>query len=639
MRYNPTYASILVLLSASSVFAQQEGNAPETIVVTATRTEQPIERTGQSVSVFTSAELQTQQIAIVSDALAQTPGVTIVRNGGIGQLTTIGIRGAAAGQTLVLVDGVRINDPSSTDDEALLGDVLVNNIDRIEILRGPQSTLYGSDAIGGVVNILTRRGGATPFSLLTTAEGGSFGTAHFNVAANGTEGDLEYGAGANYYHTDGTPAADPRNGNTRDDRYTNVGLTENTRLHLTDEVSVDLRTYYTNTRYDFDNNFLPPFFLIADSTDYGTNQLAAGYLGINADLLDDRFHNRLALIGSDSERKTFPNGGAPEDFFADGGAWRLEYQGIFNVDDDNQATFGAESQTSTLATQSIFDPARIKGADRIDSLYGQWQSTLFNQLTLIGGLRYDHDHNFGNHVSGKASGAWSLFDGATVIRANYGTGFKAPTLYELDSEYSNPISTLRPETARGWEAGLDEFLFDGRIKTAATYFDRNTTDQIDFFSCFGPSGPGCAQRYLVGGYYYNIDRSRAEGVELEASGKITDTLAAKLSYTDTTAKNLVDGTSLARRPQLLADATLTWTPTPDISLGGNIGFVGKRWDDQANTVPLSSNTLVSVFGSYQITDSLTLFARIENAFGIRYEPVAGYGAPGRAVYAGVRATI
>ncbi|HKD22763.1 MAG TPA: TonB-dependent receptor plug domain-containing protein, partial [Rhizomicrobium sp.] len=220
MRYTHAYASILVLLSSSSVFAQQAGNA-ETIVVTATRTEQPLERTGESISVITRADLEAQQLVLVSDALAQTPGVTIVRNGGVGQLTTIGIRGASAGQSLVLVDGVRINDPSSTDDEALLGDLFVNNIERIEILRGPQSTLYGSDAIGGVVDIITQRGGATPFALLATGEGGSFGSARFNLAANGTASELDYGAGANYVHTDGTPAADPRNGNTRHDRYAN----------------------------------------------------------------------------------------------------------------------------------------------------------------------------------------------------------------------------------------------------------------------------------------------------------------------------------------------------------------------------------------------------------------------------------
>ncbi len=640
MRKQCLLGAISITLSLSpAAFAQELSSDTETIVVTATRTAQPAERTGESVSVITAADLASQQIDVVSDALAQTPGVAVVRNGGVGQLTTIGIRGAEAGQTLVLVDGIRLNDPSSPDDEALLGDLFVNNIDRIEVLRGPQSTLYGSDAIGGVVNVVTRLGGSTPVSVLASAEGGSFDTYHVNAAAYGTEGSLEYGAGANFFHTNGISSADSRYGNPETDGYTNLGLTENARLHVGDQVSIDIRSYYTNTRYDFDANYPPPFYQLSDSPDYGTNMLALGYLGINAVFLNNRFHNRFALIGSDSERKTYPAPGTADDFFALGGSQRVEYQGVFDVDQSNQATFGAESQTTTLATHSIYDfTSRTKGADRIDSVYGQWQSTLFDALTLTAGLRYDHDHAFGDHTSLKAAGAWRLLDGNTVLRANYGDGFKAPTLYELDSEYSNPVAMLSPETARGWEAGLDQFFLGGRIRMAATYFERLTRDQIDFFSCFGPdSGPGCAQRYLVGGYYYNVGRTRSEGIELEANAKLTDTLAAKLAYTDMTAINLADRTDLARRPRLMADASLFWTPTPELSLGGNIAFVGKRWDDAANSVALSSNTLVNVFASYALTDTLELFGRIENAFGIRYEPVAGYGAPGRAFYAGIRA--
>ena len=640
MRFWPYFTVFVLFAGALPAAAQVLGSRSESIVVTATRTAQPAEATGESISVIDGTELETRQIDVVSDALAQTPGVTIVRDGGVGQLTTIGLRGAEAGQTLVLLDGMRINDPSSTDDEALLGDLLVSNIARIEILRGPQSTLYGSDAIGGVINILSRIGGNTPFSLITTAEGGSFGTMHLNAAATGSDGPVEYGAGANYYHTDGIPAADSRNGNIRNDRYDNLGLTENARLHLSDHVSVDLRTYYTSTRYDFDDNYPPPNYTIADSTSYGTNRLATGYLGLNADFFDGRFQNRLAITGLDVERKTFPSTGNPDDFFALGGTERLEYQGILNPDDANQVTFGAEKQTTTLATHSIYDfTTRTKGADDVESLYGQWQTALFKPLTLTGGIRFDHDHAFGNHVSVKAAGAYGLFDGSTILHANYGNGFKAPTLYELYSEFSNPDATLMPEIARGWETGLDEFLFDRSMRASVTYFERRTSDQIDFFDCFGPdSGPGCSTRYLVGGYYYNIGRTRADGVEIEAEAKLCDTLKAKLSYTDMTAINLGDRTSLAQRPQLSADATLIWTPMESVSLGADIGFVGKRWGDTANTIPLSSHTLVGLFGSYTLSPSLQLFARIENAFGIRYEPVYGYGAPGRAVYAGIRAS-
>ena len=190
----------------SVVPAAQAAEDIETVVVTATRTPQPVERTGESVSVITSQDLQLQQSVAVYDALALTPSSIVVRNGGMGQNATVSLRGAEVGQSLVLVDGVRINDPSSTDDEALLGDVLANNIDRIEVLRGPQSTLYGSQAIGGVVNIITRTAADSPFATQLSAEGGSFDTYHMNAGVHGTYDVIDYGAAVNYFSTGGISA-------------------------------------------------------------------------------------------------------------------------------------------------------------------------------------------------------------------------------------------------------------------------------------------------------------------------------------------------------------------------------------------------------------------------------------------------
>ena len=205
--------SLTAILLASAASPPAFANDVETVVVSATRTPQPENITGESISVLDLQTLQDLQTVSLTDALALTPGIVVDRNGGIGQNTSISIRGAETGQTLVLIDGVRINDPSGTDDGAILGDVLVNNIDRVEVLRGPQSTLYGSNAIGGVVDILTKRGGPSPFGITATAEGGSFDTYHLNATADGTTGGLDYGAAANFIHTNGISAADKRNGN------------------------------------------------------------------------------------------------------------------------------------------------------------------------------------------------------------------------------------------------------------------------------------------------------------------------------------------------------------------------------------------------------------------------------------------
>ena len=621
----------------------------ELVVVTATRTEQPVQRTGESVSVITRKDLDLQQAVSVSDVLPLTPASTVVRNGGLGQNATVSLRGAEPGQSLVLVDGIQINDPSTTDGQALLGDVLVNNIDRVEILRGPQSTLYGSQAIGGVVNIITHTGGDTPFALRATAEGGSFGTYHLNAGANGTSGVIDYGASLNYLSTGGISAADSANGNPEADGYRNVGATGNVRLHVRDDVSIDLRGYYTGARTDIDG-YPPPNYSFGDDPEFAKNDLVAGYAGVNADLFGGLLHNRIGFAASHADRRFFgvfgfapPYAFSPDlNNYSKAGTARIEYQGTVNLDGDNQITFGAESQRNTFNTMSLqYDIAPTLGARRTTSGYGQWQTTLFDQLTLTGGLRYDGDSQYGGHTSLKVAGAWAVPNWGTVIHANYGDGFKAPSLYQLYSQYSNPIAELKPETARGWEAGVAQAFLDNRAHASATWFTRKTKNEIDFFSCPFvppvPNLPGCDERLLQGGFYYNVGRSRSQGAEFEISGEVIENLTASINLTDMASEDLDLRTDLARRPRITAGGSLFWTPMERASLGLTVSHVGARFDGAGEVRPLPGYTLVNILGSYPLTDNFSLFGRIENLFNDRYEPVSGYGAPGRAAYAGIRA--
>jgi vitamin B12 transporter len=634
MRRNQKLAvtALAAFIAAPPAFADTSAD-PETVVVTATRTPQPAGITGESVSVVTGADLQIQQIDVVTDALAEIPGVSVSRDGGVGQTTSVNIRGAETGQTLVLIDGVRLNDPSSVDDQAVLGDLLVNNIDRIEVLRGPQSTLYGSDAIGGVVDILTKRGGAEPFAVNASAEGGSFDTWHLNAAANGTAGDVEYGAAANYFDTNGISAADARNGNTETDPYRNLGATMNTRVHLSDILSVDLRGYYTQSHTDFDG-FPPPNYTFRDDPEFGTASLIAGYAGVNLSLLDGRFTNRVAFIGSESNRKDFgefdffTNAFSPtENFFARGDAQRFEYQGTFDIDKANQLVFGAETQRVAISTQSLeFDPGPTHGSKRINGYYAQYQSTLFDQLTLTGGVRLDDDSEFGTHTSVKLAGAWNIPGWDTTLHANYGDGFKAPTLYELYSQYKNPFHALKPETAQGYEVGLDHMFLDNRVRASLTWFERHTGEMIEFVDTF---------TYPYG-YYDNVARSRSRGIEAEFDAKLTDTLSVSADWTNMSSKDLTTGLDLARRPDNTASGTVTWKPLDKLTLGGSVVFQGARYDNGGNSTSDQADTTVDLFGSYVVFGKTEVYARVENLMDQDEEPVAGYGRTGRAVYAGVR---
>jgi vitamin B12 transporter len=623
------FLSTVSLLAFASAAA-----APETIVVTATRSPQPLEVTGTSMSVITANDIAEQQIDFVSDVLQQTTSLTAVRNGGPGQNAQVLLRGAEAGQTLVLVDGVRINDPSATTGFALLGDVLANGIDRVEVLRGPQSTLYGSDAIGGVVNIITARGGET--ALHAEVEGGSFDTLRLNAAANGTYQAFEFGAAANFYTTNSISAADSRNGNLEADGYHHFGATGNVRWNIDDTVSVDGRVYYTKARDSFDG-YAPPTYSFADTHQWGTNELLAAYGGINASLFDGRLTNRLAVTHSDSDRRTFdPTLTPAEDFYGKGGATRLEYQGVFQLNPANQITFGAEDERTTLTTQSIYDAGPIRGSDRIDGIYGQWQSGIVEGVTLTGGVRYDHDREFGDHTSFKLAAAWQATD-TTTLRANIGDGFKAPSLYQLFSPYSNPVGSLKAETATGWEAGIDQEL--GTWRASLTYFERRTANQIDFFSCFGVTSPACDARAMQGGYYFNVNRSRARGVEAEVAGNITETLKVSVNYTNLTDADLLTGLQLARRPHDSANGIVTWQALDVLSVGAGVAYVGSRFDDAFHFTRLNETVHIKLFAAYALGDEVELFGRVENLGDNRAEPVAGYGAPGRAFYAGIRAKL
>ena len=365
--------------------------------------------------------------------------------------------------------------------------------------------------------------------------------------------------------------------------------------------------------------------------------LLAAYGGVNVSLLDGRFSNRFAVLNTDSDRKEFdPTLTPAEYFFAKGGATRFEYQGVFEADEANEIVFGAETESRTLSTHSIYDPTLLptKGGDRINGFYTQWQTKPLDVLTLTGGVRHDDDKEFGGHNSVKIAGAWQVL-AATTLRANYGDGFKAPSLYELFSQYSNPIEALKPETAKGWEAGIDQGFWNGMVRTSLTTFERRTKNQIDFFSCWGVTSTACALRAAQGGYYYNVGRSRATGVEAEVSVRLNDTLDVSANYTNLSDVDLATGLQLARRPQNSANAVATWRPAPDLTLGIGADYIGKRFDDAYHFTALSPTAHVKLFASFKLNEHIELFGRVENLFDDRAEPVAGYGAPGRAFYAGV----
>lgn len=605
------------------------------VVVTANRTVQPVERVGQSITVVDSAEIERRQTQTVADVLRTVPGVSITRNGGIGTSTSVLIRGAESDHTVALVDGIKLNDPSSPGGGFNFGNLLTGNIERIEVLRGPSSVLWGSQAIGGVINMITRQ----PTEDLTVnlrSEYGYRDTAQVVGNIAGKAGPLSASLGGGYFRTDGISAFSEARGGIEMDGYENYGANGNLNLALSDWFSVDARGWYSEGRVNIDG-FPPPSFDFGDVNEESRTRELVGYTGINAALFDGRFRNRLGYAYTDTRRRNISlDDQAAETFAGEGRNERIEYQGIFDISDGWQLTGGLEREISRFSSSS-YGAAPLIGRARIDGLYGQIVATPVIGLTLTGGVRRDDHNRFGGATTVGGSGVYTVSQTGTTLRASYAEGFKAPSLYQLQSEYGNQL--LQPERSKGWDASIVQNLVNGRLQASATYFRRNSSDLIIFVSCVAPLTGICANR--PSGTYDNVSKARAEGVEIGLTMQPVDALRLQANYTYTDATNRSPGNAnfgrqLVRRPQHSVTALIDYSWGFGLQTGVTLTHVGANFDNANNSRKIEGYVLADLRASFPVTDRIDIYGRIENLFDEQYETIFRYGSPGRAGYAGVR---
>ncbi|BCA62477.1 hypothetical protein HMP09_1711 [Sphingomonas sp. HMP9] len=599
------------------------------IVVTATRAAQPLSEIGQAVTVIDRAEIERRQTTVVSDLLATTPGVTVTRNGTVGALTSVRIRGAEADQTLVVIDGVRVNDPSSTGGGFNFGNLLSSSVERIEVLRGPNSVPWGSQAIGGVVNIIT----AAPTEGVQARANAEYGYADGVFASAGVSGKSGPVSGSltgGYLRTDGISSAAS---GTERDGYRQYGATGRLGVEFAPGIGLDLRGYFADSRVDIDDGFDPETYVVADSPAYGTTQEVYGYAGLHANLADGRFNNRVAFTIADINRDNFSNPGGDISFIGRGRSERYEYQGDFRPIDRVRVVAGVERENSRFNDGTTFADTGIT------SVYGQLIVKPLDILTVTGGIRNDDHDDFGSHTTVGANAALALNAG-TTFRASYGEGFKAPTLYQLFSDYGN--SFLAPETARNFDVGVEQAFLGNRARVGVTYFNRRTRNQIDFRDCspaeLATRDSICANRPF--GVYDNVARAEAEGVEFTLALRPVDalTLTANYSYIDTENRSIGDnfGNDLARRPKQTASVDADYRFGFGLSVGGTVTMVGDSFDDAGNTTRLDGYALAGVRAELPIGERFAVYGRVDNLTDARYETIAGYGNYGRAAYGGVR---
>ncbi|MBN8815514.1 MAG: TonB-dependent receptor [Sphingomonas sp.] len=619
-------SAFAAIFSAAPVFAQnlpssddQEITAADPmlrndIVVSATGVAEVPDKIGQAVTVIDRKTIEQRQTVAISDLLATTPGVTVTRNGGLGTLTTVRIRGAEGEQTLTLIDGVRVNDPSSPGGGFDFANLLSGSVERVEVLRGPNSVPWGSQAIGGVVNVVTAAL-TEGFKTRANAEYGSFDSVFANVGVSGKAGRFSGSVNAGYLRTDGISAAAA---GTEPDGYRQYGGTARIGVDITDAISLDLRGYYANSRVDIDGfGFTPPY-LPVDDAEYAKTSEVYGYAGLNVRL--GQFRNRIAFTIADINRDNYdPAFGSAPSFFARGRSERYEYQGDWQASDAIRLVAGAQRENTRFNDGSVF---KSRGTT---SVYGEAILTPFDRLTLTGGVRYDDDSAFGGHTTFGANAVYALPTG-TTLRGSYAEGFKAPTLYQLFGPFGLGNPNLQPETARSYDVGIEQSLVGKAITISATWFHRDTRNQIDYN----------AATFTYG----NIARTRGQGLEVGLNMRPSDRLTVSGSYSFIDSVNRSPGANfgkqLARRPRQSVSASVDWTTPFKLAVGATVLAVGDSFDDAGNFNRLDGYVMTDVRAELPIGKRFAIYGRVDNLFDEKYTVVRGYGTPGRAAYGGVR---
>ncbi len=593
-----------------------------TVVVTATRTKTPLEQVASSVTVITARQLQATHRPFVLDALREVPGVYVSQTGGRGGVSTVALRGGAAGDTLVLIDGVPVNDPSSPDRAYDFSTLTVDNISRIEILRGPQSTLYGSDAMAGVINIITARGSGSPKARLTL-DGGRYKTADGVIGSGGSVQKFSYSATASRYSTAGFPFAALQPGDTHNDGDRDSTFSARADGQLSRAFSLDFTGRYQ--KGDADSADFPVDKAVDDgihraATEQKTGRVEGHWqpLGAKWDVLAGLSANTLnrdyfdQVTGQDSSQSNY-----------NGRTSRADIQADYAASPTNLVTFGAERLRDRSQFSSAFESL---GERHIFStgLYAQDQITLTPRWFATAGVRSDNHETFGSRTTYRATSSYQLAGAGTRLRATYGTGFKAPTLYELYDPFIGN-DKLRAESSESYDVGLEQSFLQDRGAFSATYFHNDYHNLIDY-----------TQNGTPNGQYENVSTAGAHGVELIASYRAASQLRLSLNYTYTKTHG-ADGKPLARRPASVYGATLNYQAAPRLGFNLDGVYVGDRLDPgpYPKVVNLPSYTVFNLAGDYKLAPDYSAFLRVDNLFDKHYEEVYSYRSASRGLYGGL----
>ncbi len=615
----------IISLSASilAIAGIAYAEAPPEVIVTITRDTLPVAKIGQAVDVLSDRDIKDYQSLLVADLLTHTTDLSLARNGGPGQTTTASLRGAGSDQTLFILDGIRLNDPSQVGGGTDLGLLATDDIARIEILRGPLSTLWGSGAMGGLISMTTRTPNRPLGGDLRIEGFDQYGSARLGIG--GRADRLNWRLFTDVIADRGVSAFA---GGAEKDGFDQTQTGGRVSYDVTDAVTLKALASTTHSRSGFDgyNSVFPYNFM--DTGDFDKTDTGLGSVAVT-----HRFgagEQTLSLSGSQAKRNNFNPDGSPN-FVARGQIQSADYHISYHTGATRLlGGLSYERDSMRVAYPSSYDPnpVPLRVSSTLSSVYGQVSHDV-GAVTVALSARHDNASSLGGLDIAQLSLTGPI-GGNLRWRVSGGQGVKVPSLYQLYSDYGS--AGLKAEKGTSLDGGLDITTPGGLVRVGV--FSRRVHDQIDF------AYSGCLPSQLYG-CYGNVARTETTGIELTIRQPITPELSLSGNYTLLHARNESAGSQgqrLPRRPDQMSSADLTWTPVEKLRLGLGVRHVGASMDT-AYTPDLKAYDLVDLRAEYTVSDAYSLFGRVENAGDTRYQTAGGYGQPGRRVWIGLQAKL
>lgn len=619
--------SFPVVAAAGPAGEQQLAFAPqEELTVVASRIAMPVREIGASISVMDEQELEMKNYPALSEALRTLPGVQVSRNGGLGANTSLRIRGEEAHRTLLLIDGINVSDPSTTQTSPHFAHMINSQWGRVEVLRGPQGMIYGADA-GGVISVFSKTT-EKPLAADLTVESGEFETRRINGNLRGSSEHVDWSLTASDVSSDGfnSRESDPTGDK---DGYDNTTVHFNSDLKINDRTGFGLVLRDVDAELEFDGCAFSP-------TSYdclGRFEQQSARVDWHHD--GDYQSHEIAYTANDTNRRNTALDRATDTFESRGELSQWQYLGHSRLSDDLSLIYGIDQQSETY--EDRLDEEQYERDQT--GVYGELQSGIGERFFYTAGVRFDDNEDFGEHTSYRVTGAYVLGD--VRFKGSYGTGFRAPSLYEL--AYNNgPFAAdyvprqLDEETSRGYEVGVEWSAADNTF-VELVWFDNTIKDEIYF------------DLQAFGGYLQSEGETESQGVELGASAEIIDNLVigGNVTYNetalsdDTTLSGAEGGDPRPRRPETFFNLSVRYDfPEDRASLA--LYYRGARdtvdYPFGVGRIALDDYEVLDLYADWRIVDSFEVYVRGENLLDEQYQEINDFNTPGRAAYMGARLT-